>query len=428
MNARTPSVLGSSLLLGLVAFLVGCDGASDSNTVRASEAQAAEVDPAPPRYPRAVKAVWVTRFDYKTAADLEAIFANCAEAGFNTVLLQVRGNATAFYASPFEPWAEQLGGRDPGFDPLELACSLAKERGISLHAWINLIPAWWGTTPPEDPKQVYNAHPEWLWVDQYGKQQALSDKFYVSLNPCLPEVRRYLVTVVTDIASRYPVEGIHLDYARFPSEPPATPAGTDVDYPRDARTLELFRSATHLELPAAGQPLSPAVQKAWDEWRTAAITELIRSLRASLLELPAPPVLSMAVKAEPDGGMRYFQDAAGWVRAGLVDALFPMNYVQDPAAFDQRNAAWQARLTQLGKLDPTLRVPHLVVGVRAAAKEHAITVELIERALGSADGFCLFAYSNLFASTNDEIDTQDAAADAERLRRRERLLPYLKRL
>jgi len=65
-----------------------------------------------------VRAVWVTRWDYETREDVSRIMEDCADAGFDTVLFQVRGNGTAFYDSAIEPWAEELGGKHPGFDPL----------------------------------------------------------------------------------------------------------------------------------------------------------------------------------------------------------------------------------------------------------------------------------------------------------------------
>src|SRR5688572_12674087 len=91
-----------------------------------------------------VRAIWVTRFEYQTEADVKAIVANCAALGFNTILFQVRGQADAYYRSSIEPWAERLGGRDPGFDPLDVACREAKRRGVALHAWVNVMPAWRG--------------------------------------------------------------------------------------------------------------------------------------------------------------------------------------------------------------------------------------------------------------------------------------------
>src|SRR5262247_3479359 len=105
-----------------------------------------------------IRAIWVTRFEYQSEADVKAIVANSAALGFNTILFQVRGQADAYYRSSFEPWAERLGGRDPGFDPLEIACRESKRLGISLHAWVNVMPAWRGKVPPADRNQVCYQH------------------------------------------------------------------------------------------------------------------------------------------------------------------------------------------------------------------------------------------------------------------------------
>ncbi|MGE0481604.1 MAG: glycoside hydrolase family 10 protein, partial [Phycisphaerae bacterium] len=161
------------------------------------------------------RAIWVTRFDYKSEADVQRIIRNCADAGFNQVVFQVRGNANAFYDSKLEPWAVELGGKHPGWDPLAVAVRAARARKVGLHAWVNVMPAWRGTKPPANPEQLYNKRPEWFWYDQHGNRQALSD-FYVSLNPCLPEVREYHVDVFEEIVARYDVDGLHLDYIRFP--------------------------------------------------------------------------------------------------------------------------------------------------------------------------------------------------------------------
>ena len=137
---------------------------------------------------------------------------NCRQGGFNTVLFQVRGNGTAFYRSRIEPLTHEYKKGDPRFDPLEVACREAHRRGLALHAWVNVMPGWRGPRPPADRKQLYRARPEWFLKDQHGKRQPLDSDFYVSLNPCLPEVRDYLVKVFADIMRRYPVDGLHLDW------------------------------------------------------------------------------------------------------------------------------------------------------------------------------------------------------------------------
>ncbi len=92
------------------------------------------------------RAIWVTRFDTKTAADVQGAIRNCADAGFNHVMFQARGHGVAHYRSALEPWADELGGVDPGYDPLDVACREAHALGMKLHAWINVMPSWRGTT------------------------------------------------------------------------------------------------------------------------------------------------------------------------------------------------------------------------------------------------------------------------------------------
>src|SRR5262245_40426125 len=112
----------SAGLLVLMLGLIGCQAAA-------------------PRLANPTRAIWVTRFDYRTADDVAQIMEHCQSAGLNTVMFQVRGNGTAFYRSRREPWAQELGGKDPGFDPLEVACREAHARHIQLHAWVNVMPA-----------------------------------------------------------------------------------------------------------------------------------------------------------------------------------------------------------------------------------------------------------------------------------------------
>lgn len=341
-------------------------------------------------------AMWVTRWDYKTREDCRAIAENCRSIGVDTILFQVRGNATAFYRSTLEPWAEQLGFKDPGFDPLATMIEETHSRGMRLVAWVNVVPAWWGPTPPTDPNQVYNKHPEWMWYDQKGKRQALSEKFYVSLNPCLPEVRAHIVAVVNEIVSNYALDGLHLDYMRFPNEAPATPAGTDIDYPRDAKTLALFAAATKRtpEQDPAG----------WDRWRTAQVTELVRQIRAKVRAVKPAIELSSAVGVKRESALTHHQDAYTWLAQDLVDAVYPMNYTGDSKLFVTRCDGWNRAV-------PGERIVQGIMFDKA--KPDALRVQ-VEAALELSQGFAIFAYSSLFPSPNDAVDRPDAESRAAR--------------
>ncbi len=360
------------------------------------------------------RAIWVTRFDYKTADDVSRIITQCADAGFNAVLFQVRGNGTAFYRSTIEPWADELGGSDPGFDPLALACELAHARGVQLHAWVNVMPAWRGTQPPANPEQLYNKHPEWFWYDQFGHRQALSS-FYVSLNPCLPEVRAYLVGVMRDLVARYDVDGLHLDYIRFPNEPPATPRGSEIDYPRDARTLALYRAETGL---APDDNLA-----AWNHWRTEQVTRLMAAIHEMMRDARPDAALTAAVGSVRERALHHYQDPYTWLRRNLLDAVVLMDYTDSPEVFRRRIETWLAE----GFNQPI--VPGLWFGrhkgktPREAAE---VVAEQLDIARETTGNFCLFAYSSLFDSNDRVLTSQDEDQRTLRRIRREVLLPRLR--
>jgi uncharacterized lipoprotein YddW (UPF0748 family) len=367
-----------------------------------------------PHVQHPMRAIWVTRFDYKTADDVTAIIENCAAAGFNAVLFQVRGNGTAFYKSSFEPWADELSGAAPGFDPLELACGAAHERRIELHAWVNVMPAWRGTRPPANPEQLYNKHPEWFWYDQNGRRQALNS-FYVSLNPCLPEVREYLVDVFHDLVSRYDVDGLHLDYIRFPNEPPAIPRGSAADYPRDERTLALFSQDTD-RLPD-DDPV------AWNQWRTGQVTRLVADIHHMLRRSRPQVVLSASVGPVRESALKHFQDGRRWIDEALIDVAFVMNYTDTPETFAQRLEPWLARQPRV----PV--IPGLWFGSTKdrSVEEGAVAVKgQIEIACAQAGSFCVFAYSSLFDGADEgELTRQSEEQRRVRQIRQEILLPFL---
>lgn len=358
-----------------------------------------------------IRAIWVTRWDYKSPADIQTIMENCRSAGFNTVLFQVRGNGTAFYRSKIEPWADELGGRDPGFDPLAVACREAHRRDLSLHAWVNVIPGWRGDKPPANRRQLYHAHPDWFWRDARGRRQPLG--WYNSLNPCYPEVRDYLVSVMHEIVSRYPIDGLHLDYIRFPNEwNESYPRGARVpDYPRDPRTLAYFRQATGKTPDAA-----PAT---WNQWRTEQVTRVVRDIRAMMRRVKPAAKLSAAVGPIPKEARRnHFQDVRAWLAAGFFDAVYPMNYAADMRTFTKRLSEWAGRRP---------RIP-VVTGIMFDKRDGAIVVEQVRRARRSTKHFSAFAYNSLFERLDQGGRRMMDRQSAGRAALRKRIIPELRRL
>jgi uncharacterized lipoprotein YddW (UPF0748 family) len=275
------------------------------------------------------RAVWVTRWDYKTAADVRRIVDNCARAGFNMIMFQVRGNATAFYRSSIEPWAWELTstgpattGRDPGFDPLAIAIERAHRRGVELHAYMNVFPGWMSQKyPPAEVGQVWTKHPDWFVADRQSQKMIPWDRdlspqkrnYYSWLNPANPEVKDYVVSVFREVAERYDVDGIHLDYCRYP----------DVgDYSYDPVSLSRFREATG-KTPDEAPDL-------WNEWRGGQVSEVVRRIHDECKKAKPDLIISASVMRDPTRSReRLMQCPLDWMAAGTIDVAFPMIYTSD---------------------------------------------------------------------------------------------------
>ena len=151
-------------------------------------------------------------------SELVQMFDKLKAAGINTIYFQVRTECDALYKSSYEPWSYWLTGKqgkapDPFFDPLKFAVDEAHSRGMELHAWINPYRAVRETGEYENaPNHVTKVHSEWI----------LKFENYKMLNPGIPGVTNYITQIVTDIVSRYDVDGIHLDDYFYPYSPKIT--------------------------------------------------------------------------------------------------------------------------------------------------------------------------------------------------------------
>ncbi len=277
------------------------------------------------------RALWVPRWSYSNEADVKAIVAKAAQANFNMLFFQVRGQADAYYQSQYEPWADRLSGtlgQDPGWDPLETAIGEAHAAGLQLHAYVNVYTVWLGTAPPRAdsvPQHMYHQFNAlygnaWVQWHQNGTPMGLNSS-YLTASPGHPAVAEHIVAVCRDILQNYDVDGLHLDYLRYSSP----------YYSHDPVSQQRFQDA---------QPI------AWADWQRAQITELVSRLRDEVKELRPNAALTVAAwpiyqdrwgwvsygDVKYDGYDGYFQDSRGWLQLGTVDALAPMLYgtaVQD---------------------------------------------------------------------------------------------------
>jgi len=270
--------------------------------------------------------LWVTRGTLVDSVAIERMVRRARAAGVRGLLVQVVGRGDAFHRSDLLPRSEALGRRNR--DPLALVLERAHAAGLEVHAWMNCLLVWSAPRPPRDPRHVLNVHPDWVAHLPDGRSMAslsAAERRQLGvegayLSPARPAVRSWIAAIAAEIASRYPVDGIHLDYIREPGRF----AGLDADA-RARFALEYGADPARfaLEPPAHRAQLDSA----WATFQRAQVTAVVSEVRDSLTAVRPGLVLSAAVLADTTTAeRRHAQEWRRWVRSGLLDRVFVMCY------------------------------------------------------------------------------------------------------
>ncbi len=358
------------------------------------------------------------------------------KANINTVLLQARVRAATIYPSDIEPWDQCITGvegRAPGYgyDPLGFAVEECHKRGMELHAWIATIPV--------GAKNSLGCR---TLMKKGFRIRNFSTGSY--LDPADPSVAPYLASICGEIVRKYDVDGINLDYIRYPDGWPR-PSYRDGDTPDQRRSnITAIVRAIHDEVKAI---------KPW--------------VKMSCSPIGKHADLSRYSSKNFNAHDRVSQEAQEWMRLGLMDQLYPMQYFRGdnyyPFVADWVENAYKREIvTGLGTyfLDPregnwtlgdltrqmyvsrdlgvghahfrsyfltankqgvydfekqfnaTLSLPHKMQGVvSTAAMPYAVNSSLVERREDKSVILrwkAVTPYYNIYASYTYPVDTEDA--------------------
>ncbi|HEX7021012.1 MAG TPA: family 10 glycosylhydrolase, partial [Gemmatimonadaceae bacterium] len=111
-----------------------------------------------------VRALWVLRSTLASPESIATLVESARAHGFNTLFVQVRGRADAYYQSRLEPRAAELARQPDTFDPLRTVLDEAHRAGLRVHAWMNLNLVSSAAELPIARDHLVYRHPEWLMV------------------------------------------------------------------------------------------------------------------------------------------------------------------------------------------------------------------------------------------------------------------------
>lgn len=356
-----------------------------------------------------VKSVWITYFELEqmttsseTAQDFEktikSAFKLIKNIGLNTVTVQIRPCADAFYRSDYFPVSEYcfvVQGAELKYDPLQLMVETAHDLGLRIEAWINP----YRVSQSNDINTLCDSNQAKLWYSNEETKNFvyISDKIY--FNPARSEVTQLIVNGVKEIVSNYSVDGIHFD---------------DYFYPT---TLEDIDAAEYEEYVNAGGEMTLA------DWRRENVSTMVKSVYSAIKEIN-PEVqfgISPQSKVSTDYGTLY-ADVERWAsEEGFVDYICPQIYFgfyNEVQPFTRTAKEWNERATA-SKL--YVGLPLYKAGQEdtfASADEDYAINEFIEnnniisrqiiylQNLQNVSGYYIYSYSYLADGQTDAVKTE----------------------
>jgi uncharacterized lipoprotein YddW (UPF0748 family) len=348
-----------------------------------------------------IRAVWLDRGTIVRAGSeekLAEIFDRLAQAGINTVFLETVNASYTIYPSQVAPQQNPL---IKDWNPLAASVKLAHERGMELHAWV-----WTFAAGNQRHNELLNldknylgpvlaANPDWANYDNKGNIIPIGQT-KPFLDPANPEVRNYLLKLFEEIVTQYQVDGLHLDYIRYPFQDPFV--GRTYGYGKAAR--EQFQQQTGID-PLTISPNQREMWEKWTEFRTAQVDTFVAEVAKMARQQRPNLILSVAVFPLPEYErvQKLQQHWEVWARQGDIDLIIPMTYALDTPRFQRLAQPW----IDSQKLGATLLVP----GIRLLSLPNMGAFDQLQlvRDLPTT-GYALFAAENwngelnqIFAST-----------------------------
>lgn len=324
----------------------------------------------------------------KDRQEVAATMDRLAAANFNILFLETFFHGYTIYPSDK---AEQ----NPdfrGWDPLRAFIEEGQKRGIEVHGWVHTF--FVGHESLNPPGPVLRAHPDWAAVDREGRIPSVKEPGYYWVNPALPAVRDYLSGVFGEMTTEYELDGLHLDYIRYPVSLPIQYGYSYDEYSRNQ--FERQYGADPLEITPES---NPELWQKWNLWRESQITTFVDRIQRETKQRTPDVLISTAVFPEvSDARDKKFQNWIEWVERGYLDFITPMVYSIDTNWVGATTREFLANLKT-----PTLSYIGLAPFIGFTPETLVEQIDAVNEA--NAAGQALFAYHNLkpehFAALKD---------------------------
>ncbi|MEO0532740.1 MAG: family 10 glycosylhydrolase [Cyanobacteria bacterium P01_A01_bin.123] len=367
-----------------------------------------------------IRAMWLDRGTIVEAGSkqrLAELFDRLQAAGINTVFFETINAGYPIYPSQIAPSQNPLTRH---WDPLEAAVELAHERDMQLHAWIwtfaagNQLHNSLLNLPTDYPGPILNSHPDWAAYDNQGSMIPIGQT-KPFLDPANPEVRSYLTRLITEIVTTYDVDGLQLDYIRYPFQDPSA----DRTYGYGIAARREFHRLTGVDpINLSPRDRAGATQaerererylwNRWTEFRIQQVSSFVADAAQIARRHNPDIVISTAVFSNPthERLQKIQQDWETWAVNGNVDWIVLMSYALDTARLEQLASPWLVN----SDFNTTLVIP----GIRLLNLSEPAAIDQIQALRDlPTNGYALFATANLNQAFETILNRTQGPADSD---------------
>lgn len=332
-----------------------------------------------------MRAIWV-RPKETNKEDVEAHVQQIKDAGMNTIFLETVFNGYTIFPVEYDNGATYQNPDYEGFDVLQAYIDACHDRGMQLHSWVESF--FVGMQWEDAGGPVIRAHKDWLLTDTNGNnwEDTMYGKMYF-LNPARPECREWIVGLYEILCTNYDIDGIQLDYVRYPER------SDDLDYGFDEYTINAFIEERGFD-PTGAKPKSYEGQ-AFINFKQQQVTEYVKMCSDRLRAIKPELIISLSVYPFYEEGKNYFmQSTELWMEKGYGDMVAAMAY-------------YESLIETLTK--DTIKVAgsaaNAVIGISSQSDFTADSLKLqLETALKQGAGVAVFEYESFVASYLDTWD------------------------
>ena len=245
--------------------------------------------------------------------DWERTAEELKQAGFNAVFPNpVWSGGDALYPSeyiPISPEVEKYG------DQIDACVKACHKRGIQVHIWKVNFNLQFRITKENLDKFRQEKR---LQIDYEGNE-------FPWMCPSNPKNIDLEVNSMVEIATKYPVDGVHFDYIRYD--------GLGYCFCNGCR--ERFEKSIGKKVENWPKDcLEGDLKDKWTQWRADCITNIVRTTYHKVKAVRPDCKVSAAVFIQyPNVKKTIGQDWGAWANEGIVDFLCPMNYTLDADSY-----------------------------------------------------------------------------------------------